>query len=157
MATTYTMQGAQGYPAHQPPPYKNTGDPDVSPMARRGSGTVSIALPKNCANISSIVLSIAIAALTATAAYYMLSYGFNRLDFAVTRMDMFVGGTMAYMGVAYGVVSLANVCMTCFGHVLADNFEDRKTIVAAQVAGSVLAPIAILPAAAFFGLQVAVK
>ncbi|MCH9608790.1 MAG: hypothetical protein S4CHLAM45_07020 [Chlamydiales bacterium] len=67
-----------------------------------------------CANLSSVILKIVVAVFAATAAYHMFSYGQNQLNLAVvTRVDMFVGGVMTYMGVAYGVVSLVSVCRIC--------------------------------------------
>lgn len=102
-----------------------------------------------------VVTSIAIAVITAIAAYFMLSYGLNRLDFAFTSMDAFVGGFMAYMGVAYGITAFVNACLACSqacGSSLIDE-EEHKNFTAMQAGISLLAPLAFVPAACCFALQ----
>ena len=85
----------------------------------------------------------------------MLTYGLNRLDFAISSADAFVGGFMAYMGAVYGIVAIANTCLACTQVVGAPclNEEEQKDILAKQVGVSLFAPVVALPYACKFALE----
>lgn len=102
-----------------------------------------------------LIASVALAVITATVAYFMLQYGFNRLDVAFTRMDMFIGGIMAYMGTVYAIAAFANAVFTCSQCVTGREYGHEA--LAGQATVSILAPLAFVPAACFFGLQVAIS
>ena len=137
-----------------PPPYNLQGF--SSPVPQNTFQRYTETPPAHYSQTTRIVTALALFAITATAAYFMLQYGFNRIDFAVGRMDLFVGGVVAYMGTAYAIAAFANLVVPCCcSNVLEACFGEKSLKMQAGV--TLLAPLALVPAALCFGLETAVK
>lgn len=116
--------------------------------------TSSINNPPGAINL---IISIALAALCAAAAYYCLAHGFQMYDMAYTGFQAFAGGTLIYMGLVFSVAAIANTLMSCFRpFCMTGSQRNNCTVTTAQVALTVLAPIVALPAALYFGVLVGI-
>ncbi len=107
--------------------------------------------------VTQIAVSLLLVAGAATAAYFLLSNGFGRLDVAVTSMEVFVGATLAAMGLVYALVAVGNTYLAATSACCAKSSEGRKAFIAAQVGLSVAAPLAAVPAVLYFGFCSAIS
>lgn len=104
-----------------------------------------------------LVTSVALALITAVGAYWCLTHGFNRLDMAYSRLDVFAGGSMVYMGLCFSCVAVANTVYGIWKTCMQEDREYTSTHMKQQVGASVLAPIVAIPAVLFMGAGAALN
>ncbi len=128
-------------PATRTPPLRAPATPDSTKEMYKG-----------------VIVSLVLAAITAVAAYYCLSHGFELYDVAVKSWDLFKGGALLYLGTVFTAASVANIvfaycratggCNTKGGFLDQCNIDLRK-----QVVGTIFAPIIAIPFAVVAGIQ----
>lgn len=109
---------------------------------------------------ASVITGVVLGVLAGIAAYYLFSYGFQRLDLARTRFDIFVGGTCAYMGVAFACAAVGNLvyallrtscCARDLDRVAAEDCGGEGKCLSGQITTTLLAPLLFLPMAVVGG------
>ena len=91
-----------------------------------------------------LVMGIALGALAAVAAYYLILNGFNRYDMALTSFEEFAGGAMIYIGLTYSIASAANLGCVVWTNCMRNDDKYEKSNMICQLFFSIVAPIAII-------------
>ncbi len=108
-----------------------------------------------------LVVGLALASLAAVAAYFCIAHGFSLYNTAYTSLELFQGGALIYMGVAFACAAVGNAlyssCKVFCGRDAQDRgleiYSGREAIM--QIAITCLAPIAVVPVVVMGGCSMA--
>ncbi|MBS0624260.1 MAG: hypothetical protein JSS62_06540 [Verrucomicrobia bacterium] len=98
--------------------------------------------------VTSILCSLALATLTAFAAYYCITHGLNGLDHAYTSLALWKFGTLTYVGAAFGLAAIVNAGFAVFG---------RPCGLKEQTAATIGAPVAMVVIGGWMALTTVVQ
>lgn len=102
-----------------------------------------------------LITGLILGALAGLAAYFCITNGLPIIDHAHSSLQMFTGGALTYMGLAFTLASVGNILYSVVNSLLLDDCAYSHKHLRIQVGLSIFAPVAAIPLVVLLGLSIA--